>query len=171
MKLTVYRIVIAIFAVASLCFITYNSLQTAERSINMSNGVSEIIAEVVVPDFNKMEEAKKQEIVAEISIPVREIAHFLEFCLLAFFVSLLMFTFSFQYGRYPIAMLITVLFGFAFALFDEWLQFFVSGRGTQWLDVWIDSLGVLCGVIIGLLTDRIGMCIAMRRRQRKAERR
>ena len=171
MKIIIYRIVLAIFAVASLAFITYNSLQTAEQSAEMSNGVSTIIAEVVVPDFDKMEEAQKQEVVTKISIPVREIAHALEFASFAFFLSLLAFTFPFQYGRYSIPTVIILLFGFAYALFDEWLQSFVSGRGTQWLDIWVDSIGVVSGILFALLVDIIGVRVAERRCQRRKFRR
>ncbi|MBE5741722.1 MAG: VanZ family protein [Clostridiales bacterium] len=167
MKITLYRIILIIFAVASLAFITYNSLQTAEQSTEMSNGVSTVIAEVIVPDFDKMNEPQKQEVVTKISIPVREIAHALEFASLAFFIALFAFTLPFQYGRYPVAMVITLLFGFAFALFDEWIQSFVSGRGTQWVDVWVDCSGVIAGIIFALVVDIIGMGVVVRRRQRK----
>ncbi|WP_461207185.1 VanZ family protein [Clostridium sp. DL1XJH146] len=49
---------------------------------------------------------------------------------------------------------ITILFCVFYAMSDEIHQFYVPGRGPQIKDVFIDSMGALCGIIIYLLLKR-----------------
>ena len=155
MSLKLYRTILVVLVVASLAFISYNSLQNAESSAKMSNGLSEVVAEVVVPNFSEMETEEKEIVIERISIPVREMAHAIEFAMLAFFTALLAFTFPLSHGRYLLQLVIVLLFCFTFAMVDEWVQSFVSGRDCQWHDVWVDTLGSACGMVIALIIDRL----------------
>lgn len=133
----------------------------------MSNGISEGIVEIVVPDYEKLPEEGKEATVKKFAVTLRDIAHLVEFAVLAFFLSLLLYTFRFNYGRYAVAIVIVILFCFAYAIFDEWMQTFVAGRGTQWQDIWFDSLGAIVGVVGATFIDWVGLKIAYLRKIKK----
>lgn len=167
MKVTLYRIFLILLVVTSLTFITYNSLQNATKSQAVSNGISQGIVEIVVPNYGNLPEEEKEETVKKFAVTLRDVAHFMEFAVLAFFLALFFYTVRFNYGRYTVAIAIVILFCFAYAIFDEWMQTFVDGRGTQWQDIWFDSLGAIVGVIGAMFVDWIGVKITYFRKLKK----
>ena len=78
---------------------------------------------------------------------VRKTAHFLEFMVLGILMYLLIPRFY------------SWIFCILIAMADEFHQLFVSGRGSQWADVALDSAGALFGILliwcIGRLKARI----------------
>lgn len=151
-KLFIYRIVLIAAIALSLAFIYGNSLKTGEKSSVTSTKVTEAVATVIVPDFKNLPEAARQQKIKEIHAPLREVAHSLEFCMLAFFVCLLYSSFGGKiFGKFYFAVLFSLGSCFLIALSDEFLQTFIPGRGAEWLDIGMDSLGALTGSLIAIL--------------------
>ncbi len=71
---------------------------------------------------------------------LRKLAHFTEFACLG-----ALFTWLFAMLRKPVA--IALLCGFGAAGIDELIQRFVPNRGPSFLDVLIDTAGVLVGIL------------------------
>lgn len=82
---------------------------------------------------------------------VRKLGHFSEYAILGFF-AFAYFSNIFQTERGKIQLetsfFISFLFCFSYAVSDEFHQTFVIGRDGNFIDVLIDSVGVLFGIII-----------------------
>ena len=79
---------------------------------------------------------------------VRKLAHFCEYLLEGFLLMLCMRV----YSRHPLRHItVPMLAGVLTALTDETIQLFSEGRSSQVTDVWLDSAGVLAGILAALL--------------------
>lgn len=85
---------------------------------------------------------------------LRKLGHFSEYAILGFF-AFAYFSNIFQTGREKIQLetsfFISFLFCFSYAVSDEFHQTFVIGRDGNFMDVLIDSGGVLFGIIISII--------------------
>lgn len=76
---------------------------------------------------------------------VRKAAHFIEYAVIG---SVMCLMFNVAIGRAWVAALISIALSPAFGLIDEYHQMFSSMRTPRLLDVYIDTIGILFGVII-----------------------
>lgn len=163
MKL-IYRIFLTICICSVVGFILFNSTRTGTQSSQTSSSLAERVVPIVAPEIIDMQDEVKEKAIYNVHVSLRNVAHVVEYALLAFFVALLTFTFKFNYGRYPIAMVITVLACSIFAVLDELLQNTVSGRMAQIGDVAMDAMGVVIGVTFALIMDFIVIRIIKKRK-------
>ena len=155
MKIWIYRIFLILCLATVVGFILYNSTRTGEQSAQISQGVTEDIVQIVIPDFDKLEPPVQEQKIDWLHGIIRNLAHSVEFMAFAFFLTLLLATVPFQYGRYSIPIALTLLGSFVFALADETLQGGFVGRGTSMGDVGMDMLGVICGMLGAIILDFI----------------
>ena len=79
---------------------------------------------------------------------VRKMAHFCEYTLEGFLLMLCMRV----YSRHPLRHItVPMLGGVLTALTDETIQLYSPGRSSQVTDVWLDSVGVLAGILAALV--------------------
>ena len=79
---------------------------------------------------------------------VRKMAHFCEYTLEGFLLMLCMRV----YSRHPLRHItVPMLGGVLTALTDETIQLFSEGRSSQVTDVWLDSAGVLAGILVAIV--------------------
>ena len=79
---------------------------------------------------------------------VRKLAHFCEYMLEGFLLMLCMRV----YSRHPFKHIsVPMLGGVLTALTDETIQLFSEGRSSQVTDVWLDSAGVLAGILVAVV--------------------
>ena len=79
---------------------------------------------------------------------VRKMAHFCEYTLEGFLLMLCMRV----YSRHPLGHItVPMLGGVLTALTDETIQLYSPGRSSQVTDVWLDSVGVLAGILAALV--------------------
>ena len=79
---------------------------------------------------------------------VRKMAHFCEYLLEGFLLMLCMRV----YSRHPLRHItVPMLGGVLTALTDETIQLYSPGRSSQVTDVWLDSAGVLAGILTALV--------------------
>ena len=75
-------------------------------------------------------------------------AHFCEYLLEGFLLMLCMRV----YSRHPLGHItVPMLGGVLTALTDETIQLYSPGRSSQVTDVWLDSVGVLAGILAALV--------------------
>lgn len=79
---------------------------------------------------------------------VRKLAHFCEYTLEGFLLMLCMRVYTRQYVRH---ISVPMLGGVLTAMADETIQIYSPGRSSQVTDVWLDSAGVLAGILIALI--------------------
>ena len=79
---------------------------------------------------------------------MRKMAHFCEYLLEGFLLMLCMRV----YSRHPLGHItVPMLGGVLTALTDETIQLYSPGRSSQVTDVWLDSVGVLAGILAALV--------------------
>lgn len=79
---------------------------------------------------------------------VRKMAHFCEYMLEGFLLMLCMRV----YSRHPLRHIsMPMLGGVLTALTDETIQLFSDGRSGQITDVWLDSAGVMSGILVAIV--------------------
>ena len=126
-------------------FIFGMSAQTGEESTETSGRVIDIVAEVFVPGFSEMTEEEKDITRAELSFPIRKLAHFTEYAVLGALLSAsIAFTgkkTSVTYRKLAVALAL----GWLYAISDELHQQLVAGRAGMITEVLIDGSGVLIG--------------------------
>ena len=79
---------------------------------------------------------------------VRKMAHFCEYMLEGFLLMLCMRVYTRRYVRH---ISVPMLGGVLTAMTDETIQLYSPGRSSQVTDVWLDSVGVLAGILAALV--------------------
>ncbi len=118
-----------------LLLIFFFSSQTGEKSSNLSSGLLSVIGDIFF--FPTTSEV--------LSFSIRKLAHFSEYMILA----LLSLNLILQYTKMNFKVFAFALFFCAFYAFsDEFHQLFIDGRSGQLIDVMIDTLGSLFGLVL-----------------------
>ena len=127
------------------------SNQQGNASSVTSNKVTKEIIEII-PSTKNLEENKKNEIVKKVNPIMRKIAHYSIYLvggiLIIFFIS----TIVKSEGR---GVLYSTLIGLIYAITDEIHQMFMDGRTAKITDVFIDTLGVITGILLLLFVKEI----------------
>lgn len=136
------RVIFTFGLIATVCFIFSNSMKVAEASSAASGQVLELIRSVLTRLGHP---GLAQRITMHF---VRKLAHFCEYALEGFWLMLCLRVYTRRFVRHVSWPL---LGGLLTALADETIQMFSSGRSSQVTDVWLDFIGILCGLLAGLL--------------------
>ena len=136
------RVVFTLALIGCIAFIFSNSMKIASVSSVSSGRVLQLLQAVLrrlgMPGL-------AQRLTMHL---VRKLAHFCEYTLEGFLLMLCMRV----YSRRPLRHItVPMLAGVLTALTDETIQLFSQGRSSQVTDVWLDSAGVLAGILAALL--------------------
>lgn len=136
------RVVFTLALIGCIWFIFSNSMAVADVSSVSSGRVLQLLQAVL---RRLGHPALAQRLTMHI---VRKMAHFCEYTLEGFLLMLCMRV----YSRRPLRHItVPMLAGVLTALTDETIQLFSEGRSSQVTDVWLDSAGVLAGILAALL--------------------
>ena len=125
-----------------MAIIFWFSSKDASTSDTQSEGIVQTVAEV-------LEIPKTEENLLSLSFTVRTLAHFLEFTALGFLVFLFLCHFD---NKTHQKFLLSLLWGVVYALSDEAHQLLSPGRTFQLVDLGVDTLGVMLGVLISFIS-------------------
>ena len=151
------RVVFTAALIACIAFIFSNSMAVATVSEQSSGRVLQLMQAVL---RRLGHPALAERLTMHI---VRKLAHFCEYMLEGFLLMLCMRV----YSRHPLRYVtVPMLGGVLTALADETIQLFSEGRSSQVTDVWLDSAGVLAGILVAivLLLACEGLYYHMKRR-------
>ena len=81
----------------------------------------------------------------------RKIAHFLLYTIGGFSIYVLVYVFDGESKKTFKNIIISLILGIGYAITDEYHQRFTFGRTPGWLDVRIDSLGIITGIIFAII--------------------
>ena len=143
-KKLIIRVILIIMIIIHCLVIFKFSSQKADSSSNTSGVIVNKIVEEIYKGKN-INEQEKENLRERITTPIRKAAHFSIFAYLGLLLLLCLKTFEFDEKK---RIIISWLLGIAYACTDEFHQFFVEGRSAEIVDVCIDSMGVLFGIII-----------------------
>ncbi len=150
-RIVLLRCVLALLILLNMTVIFLFSEQNGEQSHQTSSGVSEVVANATIKDFDQKPKDEQQSIISDINKPLRKIAHMAEFGSLGALVFLFLLTWNgkllWRYGA-------ALAFTFVYACTDEWHQSKTVARGPQFTDVLIDLSGALivCSIILLICT-------------------
>ncbi len=148
LKLKLFRICAVILLVLQMILIFCFSSQKADNSKDLSEGFTYKVLSVLYPDFNEMEKEEQIELIYNLHLPIRKLAHFGLFALLGLYSFLSLVT----YNKISFAFrcILAFLFSVLYAVSDEYHQTFVEGRVGCIRDVIIDSAGVFCAIVLAV---------------------
>ena len=136
------RVLFTLALAGCIWFIFSNSMAVAEVSSVSSGRVLQLLQAVLrrlgMPGL-------AQRLTMHI---VRKMAHFCEYTLEGFLLMLCMRVYTRRYVRH---ISVPMLGGVLTAMADETIQIYSPGRSSQVTDVWLDSAGVLAGILIALV--------------------
>ena len=136
------RVVFTLALAGCIWFIFSNSMAVAQVSSASSGRVLQLMqAALRRLDHPALAQRLTQHV-------VRKMAHFCEYLLEGFLLMLCMRV----YSRHPLRHItVPMLGGVLTALTDETIQLYSPGRSSQVTDVWLDSVGVLAGILAALV--------------------
>ena len=134
-------IIISIIITILWMLIIYNFSETS--SVDSNNSSKAIIRNIVEKFVHDEKEVSK--LVIKINKPFRKCAHASVYFVLGLFVNSIILYFN---KNIKICNLISIIFCYIYASFDEFHQTFVVGRTGQISDVLIDGFGAIMGCII-----------------------
>lgn len=144
MKKNIIRIVLFILIMVISTIIFDFSAQDGETSGGISKKVITVIADIL-----NLDEDTKVVFVEKGEGVIRKLAHFGIYTLLGLASMGFMATFNI---KRKIQVLITIIWGFLYASTDELHQMFINGRTASFLDVLLDTSGIIFGVLIIILS-------------------
>lgn len=162
-KLKIYQILFAALTLAVMVTIFVLSSEDADTSSQTSSSLTKVAVTIIDKNYYNEPPAKQQEIWHQASFIVRKLAHFSIYTVLGFCASV-------AAGRrrlFTLRSLGTVLFGFLYALSDEFHQSFSAGRSCEFRDMMIDTGGAALGMLISVAVMGIVGIIAAKRRKTK----
>ncbi|MGN1299263.1 MAG: VanZ family protein [Candidatus Scatovivens sp.] len=140
-KITIIRIILIILILLWMYIVFGFSSQNGEKSGGISFKISMLLTR------NNEENAKILEPY------IRKIAHFSEYAVGGCLIYCLLLTI--EKIKENIKLILATVIGFLYAVTDEVHQLFIPGREGKTLDVYIDTLGVIFGILMILLIRKI----------------
>lgn len=137
MRMKKKKMICTALIILNLAFIWGNSLMSGEDSGNMSGGIL-----VWINSFLDLEGAAAE----MLHHLIRKAAHFTEFACLG-----TLLTWHCLLSGEKHTAIFPALLGMAAAVVDESIQLFTPDRGPSLTDVWIDTSGVVTGMMLLLL--------------------
>ena len=143
----IYKTVLLSFIIIWMVTIFIFSHQPAKVSSNTSGNTIRFIMNYVpiIKDFNYMQ---KEEIVELLQPIVRKLAHYTLYTIGGMLI--ISFIYTLEKSKKE-KILYSIAFGVCFVITDEVHQLFVPGRTGRLLDVGIDILGIITGILIFLI--------------------
>lgn len=140
-------ILIIIWMIAIFCF----SAQDADNSSRTSGKTLKVIVDTL-PKTKDLKEYEKEKIVEDLQPVIRKLAHYSIYTLGGALLYAFFHTMELTKKK---TLTYTTLSGICYAITDEFHQYFVDGRSCEIRDVCIDAAGIITGIIIMILIERL----------------
>ena len=142
-------LLVILLAICSIIFMFSN--QNSEKSDSTSDKIIYRVLDIITKN-NDLSQQEYDELYMSVKILVRKTAHFTIYTLLGLFLMLVLNTININLKE---RILISWMIGIIYAIGDEIHQYFIPGRTPMMIDVIIDNIGVLCGILIVYFTSKI----------------
>ena len=150
-KISIRRKVYLILTVVWMAVIFSFSAKPGDESERQSLRAGKIVCSIFVPGYENMSEQEQIFMAESIDYPVRKAAHATEYAILAGFILGVVVTSLINWKH----LLEVVFVAVVYASTDEFHQLFVPGRNGQFIDVVIDGVGALIGILIVFLVYKL----------------
>lgn len=150
-KLIIIRIILSILILINFITIFGFSEQNGEQSTGLSRSITLSVLNTF-GDYNEPLTEEQETQVLNVEHIIRKLAHFTIYTILGILLMSLAETFDFTNKK---RLLLSVLIGFLYASLDEFHQSYTPGRTPLFIDVIIDTLGVIVGSLFVLICIKI----------------
>ena len=137
MKKIIYLLLVILILSSIFFFSSKSSNESNGFSKKLINNTINIVESITHKDLNN------KELVNTLNYPIRKLAHFTIFLLLG--ISIFLFISTFNINK---KVLISILICIVCASLDETHQIFTLGRSPLLLDILIDTMGSIIGILI-----------------------
>ena len=151
MKIKIFRIIVLLLLIGTFFIIFRFSSQNGTQSKGISTKVTEVILEKS-SKYNQLDNKEKKKVFNRANAVIRKIAHFSIYTLVGLLLMGIMTRTKLKDKR---RILITVVIGIIYATLDEFHQSFSPGRTPKITDIYIDTLGVILGILLVLTAREI----------------
>lgn len=151
MNINVKRNILTIILILWMGLVFFFSHQQGEVSSKTSEGFIKQILEMI-PGINNMSDIEKANLIDNIHLLIRKLAHFSIYAVGGIIMFLWINTYNFSVAK---AFIMALGMCFIYAVSDEVHQTFIAGRSGEIRDVCIDTLGALTGISIVLLWKNV----------------
>lgn len=149
------RLILTVMTVTVMVMIFCFSMENAEQSDRRSGAISTMILRIIQKDYDQLAPDQQEELYDQTQFIIRKSAHFSEYALLGILIRLCLESWiGGKKGRRKQLSLTAMICGFIYACSDEFHQLGIDGRAGTWTDVFVDSFGVMTGVMIGIILIR-----------------
>lgn len=139
-KTIIYLVLVLIWMITVFMF----SSQNGDESQRTSGKVTKVIVEFFTYNQN-ITESEKLELIENLDYYIRKLAHYSIYALGGILIYNYINTYNINRKK---VILISILIGVIYAISDESHQYFTAGRCASVLDIFVDSFGIMTGVII-----------------------
>ena len=153
-------IVFSVLAILVMCGIFIFSAQSAEASNTTSGEFINFILSVVYDEYEVITAPEKAELISSFQGLIRTFAHGIIYFVLGFLCAGA--AMQVECKNIYVKMLWTWIFTVVYALSDEVHQYFVPGRAFQGVDLLVDGVGALLGILFFYGT-RMFLCYIFKR--------
>ena len=143
-KINILRSILIILLIGVFFIIFRFSNQDGEKSGKISREITETVTQNV-KSIQKLEKTEKKKVLDKIEHYIRKLAHFSIYTLVGILTMSLMSTYELIYVK---KIGISFFIGVIYAISDEIHQAFIFDRTAAVTDVFIDSGGVIFGILI-----------------------
>jgi len=155
---TKFKIIVPwILVVVCMTGIFTLSAQDNSDSHVLSDGVAGSVATATVDGYPEMSVSEQSAVVKSFDLPVRKVAHFLEYALLGSLLFVAAGTIPWFRTRLVRRCAVGALVAGAFAAADEFHQVFSVGRTPLITDVMIDAAGAVVAILAACLVRWVWM--------------
>ena len=134
-----------------MALVFFFSHQQAKVSSATSGNTIRMIIDLF-SNIRNIEENEKEQIVTKLQTIVRKLAHFSIYTLGGMLIYNFINTYDLDNKR---KMIYSFIIGGFYAVTDEFHQLFIEGRSGELRDICIDSSGILFGILLILLLNKI----------------
>lgn len=159
-------LLLSIFVLFWLVLIFAFSAQNEDGSNSASYGLSDIVVQIIHPDYETLVEGEQAYRLWQVNVVLRKFAHFFLYAILGM---LLHFAASFIKWKPSRQLCAALLLGLLLSGLDEFHQYFVPGRTARLLDVGIDFLGILLGCLLFWLLKQLKHLLSRKSNRLSAE--
>ena len=151
MKINILRIILIILLLCTFFVIFGFSSQDGETSGGLSRNITNKILQIS-NKYNTLGQEEKEQIADKTEKIIRKVAHFSIYTVVGLLLMGLLNTYKIKENW---RMILSILLGMLYAISDEIHQSFTPGRTPRIADVYIDTLGVILGILLILLGIKI----------------
>lgn len=151
MKINILRIILILLLLCTFFVIFGFSSQDGEASGGLSRNITNKILQIS-NKYNALGQEEKEQIANKTEKIIRKVAHFSIYTVVGLLLMGLLSTYKIKENW---RMILSILLGMIYAVSDEIHQSFTPGRSPRIADVYIDTLGVILGVLLILLGIKI----------------